>query len=39
MALLKLYLNEKSVEISVKLGLFPMQRGRGVLNSLLSSTN
>lgn len=39
MALFRLYLKDKSGEISEKLGLFPMQRGRGILNSLLSSAN
>lgn len=39
MALFKLYLKDKSGEISGKLGLFPTQQGRGILNSLLSSTN
>jgi len=39
MTLLEHYLKDKSGEISGKLGLFPTQRGRGILNSLLSSTN
>lgn len=39
MALFKLYLKDKSEETSGKFGLFPTQRGRGILNSLLSSTN
>ena len=38
-SLFKLYLKDKSGEISGKLGLFPMQQARGILNSLLSSSN